>query len=1252
MKQLFTFLLLLVCANAFAGAGSPRANMSLETNAVIAWPTNFFVANSNRLNAAVRHPEGLLESTEVILSVARGGRLSNFVAAADTDTYRGLKLLTQANKHTNDFITVFPGTFLIPTNVTIANNIRFQPGAAIQPASGVTVTFTGSVDANFNRVICDTSAGGRFVFNTPERTVRMGWFVTDSNTDDVSTIHDSTDAMQASVDATPNRGKLIVPPFVLNTRLLSISNRIGLTISGETKVLSAGLAGYGGRPWIGWIGSSNNIGTNRVLMDISDSTGITVENLTLTTDTAAADPTNRGNIAILFRNPVDLPGQYTPTASRFENLWIQDRSSSTNRQWRGIVFGREGSDNNNEFNTIANCQFVGGTDDTNTENEGTGIEIGMSQSFNNRIENCTFNACRTYVYVRSGNFTMDGTGGSRGYRSFDFAGQNGPVAIRHFRDELPTHFLWTQDSVSSRVLLEDVQVSEPLDVPIVFTRFIPLEIHGSSFSGFTTNTFLGISNQNNATLIMSSSVVDGGVLNTNVFDGGAQFNSVTTIFETFDAHREGTNYIREIGSKAATVSEVFRIGNVAGTTNGFHGLMQEWGLLGDYTGYLGMWTTNLGQPARVSFENGGILQFRNSARTTLHRITAAPEVIDGSLSPGLAIMGDDSMGHSLWFPRWQSINFSTNTVQLGTSNYLASAYGVAATVSNQFATLAQVQGATNTFPAALTNNETRAVTLMNSITATQFVASATGSSNSPAFGYDSGATAMGMNFDANRLSLLINGTNDAFGIQMTNDAGQLKVGIGTQPSSSAYTLRTAGSILAGSAILASAAVTSSSAAPKFTLTDTTPGHDDWEVSEDADVLSIVNTTSNEVAVAFAANGAATFSKSVTGSNGFSSDGITFFKIPTNAPTAGVSNVVVVTGDNNKFVPLSGSDPNALTNGETRSPITFQSATLQLAPETWFSNAVHFLATAYFNIFNVTTLNVTNLNLFGPVNGGQQTVTNLDSMQVSGTTYLSYLMVTNGSAHTGSNWFNGEVNVVGGSVRGAFKSVDNTTGATGTVGDWEYKNGIVTTIGTIPGSTPGILTNNHSVPVTFNAGLTIRGTNHIGTFFITTNATGRLSFESESWESDGAPMTLAADGILNATGFSGNAASLTNMPGSSLQAGGAFPVISGQNLTNLVLNIQTNSFSGPTNTIALGADATYTALGNCSITGFSGVILNQAQYAALAIYNSSGSNTTLTIPSTWLTPDGLRSYTLTNGIVTQVSLRRTTAFTNASVVPFY
>lgn len=91
--------------------------------------------------------------------------------------------------------------------------------------------------------------------------------------------------------------------------------------------------------------------------------------------------------------------------------------------------------------------------------------------------------------------------------------------------------------------------------------------------------------------------------------------------------------------------------------------------------------------------------------------------------------------------------------------------------------------------------------------------------------------------------------------------------------------------------------------------------------------------------------------------------------------------------------------------------------------------------------------------------------------------------------------------------------------------------------------PSITTPNLTSPRTI-------GTNYIGGFFITTNVTGGLSFEAESWESDGAPMNLAADGILNATGFSGNAASLTNMPASSLQVGTTFPSLNGVNLTNL------------------------------------------------------------------------------------------------------
>jgi hypothetical protein len=52
-----------------------------------------------------------------------------------------------------------PGTYRINSNLTITANCQFQAGAKLNPASGVTITMTGSIGADMYQII-DISAGG------------------------------------------------------------------------------------------------------------------------------------------------------------------------------------------------------------------------------------------------------------------------------------------------------------------------------------------------------------------------------------------------------------------------------------------------------------------------------------------------------------------------------------------------------------------------------------------------------------------------------------------------------------------------------------------------------------------------------------------------------------------------------------------------------------------------------------------------------------------------------------------------------------------------------------------------------------------------------------------------------------------------------------------------------------------------------------------------------------------------------------
>lgn len=58
-----------------------------------------------------------------------------------------------------------PGNYAVASNMTLTNNIKFEPGAKLKPASGVVVTLDGSYTAEDTQYVFDISAGGSFVIN-------------------------------------------------------------------------------------------------------------------------------------------------------------------------------------------------------------------------------------------------------------------------------------------------------------------------------------------------------------------------------------------------------------------------------------------------------------------------------------------------------------------------------------------------------------------------------------------------------------------------------------------------------------------------------------------------------------------------------------------------------------------------------------------------------------------------------------------------------------------------------------------------------------------------------------------------------------------------------------------------------------------------------------------------------------------------------------------------------------------------------
>lgn len=160
-------------------------------------------------------------------------------------------------------------------------------------------------------------------------------------------------------------------------------------------------------------------------------------------------------------------------------------------------------------------------------------------------------------------------------------------------------------------------------------------------------------------------------------------------------------------------------------------------------------------------------------------------------------------------------------------------------------------------------------------------------------------------------------------------------------------------------------------------------------------------------------------------------------------------------------------------------------------------------------------------------------------------------------------------------------------------------------------------------------------------------------------------TLTADRIIAGNGSSsvkatsvtldgsGNMSNVGDFQADTVTATTEFRGPAGANLTNLFLNFQLGTFSGPTNTLPIGTPCDYTASANVSVTGLSGTLLaNHMQFAMLRVLNTSGSDKTVTLPATMYIVGGLgHTLTMTNGTLTEISIARTAAITNATIVTF-
>lgn len=91
----------------------------------------------------------------------------------------------------NGPVVLQPGTYAIASNMTLTNNIRFDPGAKLKPASGIVITLSGGYSAEDTQHVFDLSAGGSFVVQNASKVSSVNFGA------DPTGVVDSTDELNA-----------------------------------------------------------------------------------------------------------------------------------------------------------------------------------------------------------------------------------------------------------------------------------------------------------------------------------------------------------------------------------------------------------------------------------------------------------------------------------------------------------------------------------------------------------------------------------------------------------------------------------------------------------------------------------------------------------------------------------------------------------------------------------------------------------------------------------------------------------------------------------------------------------------------------------------------------------------------------------------------------------------------------------------------------------------------------------------------
>jgi hypothetical protein len=209
----------------------------------------------------------------------------NVLAGDGTTDARAAIALAMANSDT----LFTAGTYRVASNITITGTIRFAKGAMLKPASGVTITIAGSIEAGMYQIF-DLSLGGAIIstesgVNTnPVTTAYPDWWGTPA---------DRSTAIQAAINFIQSKagGTVQLNGWYNCYTTLFVSGRVRIEGTGPS-----------------WGIGITDIARNTVL-DFSGATsgtgGIHVQN-----GTGEVNGFQLNNVGIL-RNPVDAAGVYS-----------------------------------------------------------------------------------------------------------------------------------------------------------------------------------------------------------------------------------------------------------------------------------------------------------------------------------------------------------------------------------------------------------------------------------------------------------------------------------------------------------------------------------------------------------------------------------------------------------------------------------------------------------------------------------------------------------------------------------------------------------------------------------------------------------------------------------------------------------------------------------------------------------------------------------------------------------------------------